>query len=285
MKIFQALSDATEMLEKCGVANPRQDAEFLLSHVLGKNKSFLIAHSRDDMDPIRSESYFSIVQDRSMGKPLQYILGVQEFLGMEFEVTADVLIPRPETELLVEAARVLFSSISNPRIVDVGTGSGCIAISLAVLMVSARIWAVDLSEAALVVAKRNAARHRIRSRLEFLHGNLLELTLEELGEGTLDGVVSNPPYVSEKEFPGLQREVRGWEPRLALVGGERGLSIYEQLIPQAYRCLKPRGHLLMEIGYDMREKVLGLLSDGWDQIRVKDDSNQIPRVVIARKRQ
>lgn len=273
------------MLEKWGVPNPRQDAEFLLSHVLVRNKSYLIAHSRDDIDPTHRSTYFSIVHDRCDGKPLQYIVGVQEFLGMEFEVSPAVLIPRPETELLVEAARELFSTISHPRIVDVGTGSGCIAISLAMMIASARVWAIDLSAEALAVARRNALKHHVLSRVEFLHGNLLEPTRKELAEESLDGVVSNPPYVSEKDFPGLQREVRAWEPRLALVGGERGLSVYEVLVPQAYGFLKPRGHLLMEIGYNMRDQVLGLLSRGWDQVRVKNDLNQIPRVVIARKKQ
>ena len=148
--------------------------------------------------------FFAFVTERSQGKPLQYILGVQEFLGMEFEVTPDVLIPRPETELLVDAARSVLSAVPNPRIMDVGTGSGCIAVSLAVLLPSARVCAVDLSEAALEVARRNAARHHVLPRLEFLHGDLLVLTQKELDEEVLDGIVSNPPYVSEKDFTGLQ---------------------------------------------------------------------------------
>ena len=283
MKIFEALSAATGLLEQHGVDNSRRDAESLLSHAMDKNRSYLIAHNRENLEPGQLVNFLSLVTERSQGKPLQYILGIQEFLGMEFEVTPDVLIPRPETELLVEAARGLFSSMQYPRIVDVGTGSGCIAVSLAVLIPSARICAVDLSEAALDVARRNAAKHHVLHRLEFLHGDLLVLTQEELGEEALDGIVSNPPYISERDFPGLQREVHGWEPRLALVGGECGLTLYERLIPQALRYLRPRSHLLMEIGYNMKEDVLSLLDVGWDQIQVKADHHQIPRVVIARK--
>ncbi len=139
---------------------------------------------------------------------------------------------------------------------DVGTGSGCIAVSLAVLLSSARVYAVDLSLAALEVARRNATKHHVLPRVEFLHGDLLVLAQTELGGEILDGIVSNPPYVSEKDFSGLQREVRGWEPRLALVAGKRGLTIYERLIPQALRALRPRGYLLMEIGFNMKDECL-----------------------------
>jgi release factor glutamine methyltransferase len=284
MKIFEALAEASGILEQQGIGNSGQDVESLLRHVLDKNRSYLIAHGREELEPQRLADFFAFVTERSQGKPLQYILGVQEFLGMEFEVTPDVLIPRPETELLVEAARSLLSAVWNPRIMDVGTGSGCIAVSLAVLLSSARVCAVDLSLAALEVARRNAARHHVLPRVEFLHGDLLVLAQKELEAETLDGIVSNPPYVSEKDFSGLQREVRGWEPRLALVAGKRGLTIYERLIPQALRALRPRGYLLMEIGFNMKEEVFSLLGEGWDQIQVKTDFNQIPRVVIARKR-
>lgn len=283
MKIFEALAAARGILEQEGVTNPRQDTELLLSHVLDKKRSYLIAHTRENLDPEPIDNFFRFVAERSQGKPLQYILGVQEFMGMEFEVTPDVLIPRPETELLVDAARSVFSAVPSPRIVDVGTGSGCIAVSLAVVLPSAHVYAVDISEAALEVAKRNAARHHVLSRLEFLQGDLLALTPKELGEEALDGVVSNPPYVSEKDFAGLQREVREWEPRLALIGGSRGLTVYERLIPQALCALRPQGHLLMEIGFSMKEDVLNLFGKGWNPPQIKADFNQIPRVVIARK--
>jgi release factor glutamine methyltransferase len=284
MKIFEALAEASGILEQQGIGNSRQDAESLLSYVLDKNRSHIIAHSREEIGPRRLADFFSFVIERSQGKPLQYILGVQEFLGMEFEVTPDVLIPRPETEILVETARSVLSSVRNPRIMDVGTGSGCIAVSLAILLPSARVCAVDLSEAALEVARRNAARHHVLPRLEFLQGDLLVLAQNELQEESLDGIVSNPPYVSERDFSGLQREVRGWEPKLALVGGERGLSVYERLIPQALRALRPKSHLLVEIGFNMKEEVLSLFGEGWDQIQVRSDFNQIPRVIISRKK-
>lgn len=283
MKIFEALAAARGILEPEGVMNPRQDAELLLSHVLEKKTGYLIAHTREDLDPELLNNFFCCVNERSQGKPLQYILGVQEFFGMEFEVTPDVLIPRPETELLVDAARTVFSGVPVPKIVDVGTGSGCIAVSLAVLLPSAHVYAVDISEAALDVARRNAARHRVLPRLEFLHGDLLARTPEGLDEEVLNGIVSNPPYVSEKDFTGLQREVREWEPRLALIGGSRGLTVYERLIPQALRALKPQGHLLLEIGFSMKEDVLSLFGKGWATTQIKADFNQIPRVVIARK--
>ena len=283
MKIFEALAAARGILERQGVTNFRQDAESLLSHVLDKERSYLVARTREDLDPEPVEIFFRCVMERGEGKPLQYILGVQEFFGMEFEVTPDVLIPRPETELLVDAAHRVFSDVPAPRIVDVGTGSGCIAVSLAVLLPSARVYAVDISEAALEVARRNAAKHCVLPRLEFLHGDLLVLTQADLGEEVVDGIVSNPPYVSEKDFAGLQREVREWEPRLALVGGSRGLTVYERLIPQALRALRPQGHLLMEIGFSMKEDVLSLLGKGWGPPQIKADFNQIPRVIMARK--
>lgn len=283
MKIFDALAEANGILEEEGIGNSSRDAECLLGHVLDKNRSYIISHSREELLPEKLAKFFSFVNERSQGKPLQYILGFQEFLGMEFEVTPDVLIPRPETELLVEAVRCTVFPVLDPRIMDVGTGSGCIAVSLAVLLPSARIYAVDLSEAALEVARRNAARHHVLPRLVLMHGDLLTLTQRELYAETLDGIVSNPPYISNKDFPGLQREVREWEPKMALVGGECGLSVYERLIPQALRALRPEGFLWMEIGFNMKEDVLRLLDEGWAQIQVKADYNQIPRVVIAQK--
>jgi release factor glutamine methyltransferase len=211
------------------------------------------------------------------------LLGWQEFRGLEFEVTPAVLIPRPETELLVDAAVERFSE-GNPILADVGTGSGCIAVATALALPHARVIATDLSEDALSVARRNASRHNVSNQIQFLLGDLL-LPLGTLGlEETLDCVLSNPPYVAERDLPALQREVRDWEPNLALVGGASGLEIYRRLLPQALRFLKPGGTLIMEIGYNMQTEITELFDAAWMLEGIREDFSGIPRIVVAQKR-
>jgi release factor glutamine methyltransferase len=210
-------------------------------------------------------------------------LGWQEFRGLEFEVTPAVLIPRPETELLVDTAVQRFSG-GNPLLADVGTGSGCIAVATVVALPDAKVIATDLSEEALLVARRNASRHNVSQQIQFLSGDLL-LPLHAIGlEKTLDCVLSNPPYVAERDLPALQREVRDWEPNLALVGGATGLEIYRRLLPQALRFLKPGGTLIMEIGYNMQAEITSLFDPAWTLEGIRDDFSGIPRIVVAQKR-
>lgn len=282
MRVFEALAAACEELTRHSVVNSRVDAEVLLAESLGKTRSGLLAHYRDDVDESLRQVFFARVRERCRGKPLQYILGRQEFRGLRFEVSPAVFIPRPETEFVVEAALEHLEE-GGLKLADVGTGSGCLAISLAVALPRARVWATDLSEAALEVAQRNAARHGVGGKIAFLQGDLLKPLIPRLGVGQLDAVVSNPPYVGPEELSGLQKEVRDWEPRVALVGKEGAPSLYARLLSQAQDRLRPGGLLIMEIGYSMQEAVCGLLGRGWDLLGITDDLNGIPRVVSARK--
>ncbi len=282
MRVFEALASAREELTRHSVVNSRVDAEVLLAHSLGTTRSALLAHYRDDVDASLGRVFFARVRERCRGKPLQYILGRQEFRGLLFEVSPAVFIPRPETEFVVEAALEHLED-GALKLADVGTGSGCLAVSLAVALPRARVWATDLSEAALEVARRNAARHGVGGKIAFMQGDLLKPLIPRLGEGQLDAVVSNPPYVGPEELSGLQKEVRDWEPRLALVGEEGAPSLYARLLSQAQVRLRPGGLLIVEIGYSMQEAVCGLLGRGWDLLGVTDDLNGIPRVVSARR--
>jgi len=283
MRIHEAIGLAAEALEESGITASRLDAEQLLAFELGKDRSYLLAHFQDPVPESRAERFFARIAERRRGKPLQYLLGWQEFRGLEFEVTPDVLIPRPETELLVDAAVERFSE-GNPLMADVGTGSGCIAVAAAVALPGARVIATDLSEDSLSVARRNASRHNVSERIQFLSGDLL-LPLNPLGlEEKLDCVLSNPPYVAERDLPALQREVRDWEPRMALVGGLTGFEVYKRLLPQALRFLKPGGTLMMEIGYSMQPDITGLFDAAWNLEGIRNDFSGIPRIVISQKR-
>ena len=282
MRVFEALAIACEELARNSVVNPRVDAEILLARALGSTRSALLAHCRDPVDEPSRQVFFAGVGERSRGKPLQYILGQQEFRGLLFEVSPAVFIPRPETEFVVEAALERLQD-GRLNLADVGTGSGCLAVSLAVALPGARLWATDLSGEALEVARRNAARHGVGNKITFLQGNLLKPVASRLSEGQLDAVVSNPPYVDPKELSGLQKEVRDWEPRLALVGEEGAPRLYARLMSQARAWLRPGGLLIVEIGYRMQEAVCGLLGEGWELLGVTEDLNGIPRVISARK--
>ncbi len=265
-------------------------AELLLMHVLDRDRAYLHTHVEEDVPPAVLDRYLQLIAERTTGKPTQYIIGHQEFWGLDFEVTPDVLIPRPETEHVVERVLELARRSTAPkdaplRIVDVGTGSGCIALALASEFPGAMLFGADISRAALVVASRNAVRLGMAERVKFLEGDLLMRLLEPEFAGTFDFVVSNPPYVGMHEADMVQREVRDFEPRLAWGGDlERGEEIYARLFPQALQILRPGGHVVVEIGYTMRDRVLALLGGDWDEIEVRPDLAGIPRVVSARRR-
>jgi release factor glutamine methyltransferase len=281
MKVFEALSQAISFLE-ASTAHPRREAEWLLSFLLKSDRSRILAHYQDELDAQSLSRFFSWVHDRNQGKPIQYITGLQEFRGLEFQVTTEVLIPRPETELVVERA---LQSIAgrDSLVIDCCTGSGCIAVALAVQSLLTRVIAVDLSAPALEVAKKNARAHNVLDRIQFLAGDLLAPLISPRMAGKLDCIVSNPPYVAEADFSGLQCEVREWEPKVALVAGSDGLAIYDRLIPQAISLLKKRGHLILEIGYNMRDTVTSLFGTGWQSVTVEEDFSGIPRVVVAQR--
>jgi release factor glutamine methyltransferase len=278
--IADVLKEATQILENAGVPEARREAGSLLSFVTGKDRTFLIAHAEDEVNAVNQ--FREVVERRAAGEPLQYITGTQDFFGREFRVTPDVLIPRPETELLVEAALEVNRN-DNAFICDVGTGSGCIAVTLLCELPDARAVAVDKSVAALKIAKFNAAQLSVADRAEFVVSDCFDALNQ--GEYQFDLIVSNPPYVSESALPGLQREVRDHEPLVALTPGLDGLSVIRRLLSDAPGYLKPNGHLLMEIGFDQGERVRNLIDESvWSLLEVRSDLQCIPRIVVLRKR-
>ncbi len=282
MQLKQALAAAVEKLEGADVGSPRLNAETLLMFVLGVNRAYLYAHPERELTAEEQAGYDDVVAQRSTGMPSQYITGHQEFWGLDFVVSPAVLIPRPETEHLVETVLELAREVPTPRIVDVGTGSGCIALALANELRNAEVFGVDLSTDALEIARANAARLQLGDRVKFLPSNVLE---ELAGVHNFDFVVSNPPYVGRDEADKVQRSVFEFEPRMAVFAGESGLDLIRPLIEQAQAALKHGGWLAMEIGYSMRDMVLELLTPTmWDDIRVVPDLQGIPRVIAARKK-
>jgi release factor glutamine methyltransferase len=281
MRVFEAVSQAISSLHAV-TTNPRREAEWLLSYLLKSDRSRILAHYQDELDDQSLSQFLSWVRDRTRGKPIQYITGFQEFRGLDFQVTTDVLIPRPETELVVDQA-LRFIAGKESLVVDCCTGSGCVAVTLAVESHLAKVIAIDLSTPALEVARKNARDHNVLDRIQFLTADLLAPLNSSRMVGKVDCIACNPPYVAEVDFPGLQREVREWEPKLALVAGNDGLSIYGRLIPQALFLLKERGHLIFEIGYSMGHKVSRLFGPGWHGVTVQEDYSGIPRVVVAQK--
>jgi len=288
MQLRAALRTALKTLLEHQVPSAQLAAELLLMHLLRQDRTYLDAHAEADLPPEITDRYFRLIAERSTGRPTQYITGHQEFWGLDFEVTPNVLIPRPETEHVVEAVLDLVRRQSIPkdarlRVVDVGTGSGCIALALASEFSRAVFFAADISRLALVVASRNAVRLGMPDRVKFLESDLLARFLD--GDFTFDFVVSNPPYVAKDELDHVQREVREFEPRLAWGGLDRGDEIYRRLFPQALQVLKPGGYVVVEMGYNMRDAVLSLLGNPWTEVEVRPDLRGIPRVVSARKAQ
>ena len=287
MQLKEALEQGVELLEKGGIPSPRITAEVLLMHAARCDRAHLYAHGERALTEVEWIHYGRYLNDRLHGKPTQYITGRQEFWGMEFIVNPSVLIPRPETEQVVEAgvalARRHFPEGTELHIADVGTGSGCIAVALARELPQAQIYALDQSLEALETARRNAARLGVGQRISFLLSDLLEVSSGE-ALPPLQLVVSNPPYVSERERPKLMREVRDFEPAQALFAGESGGEAYARLIPQAARALCPGGYLVLELGYDAEEKVRSLLPPGeWQEMEWRRDLAGIVRVVSARR--
>ncbi len=282
MQLRQALNSGIETLEAARVGSPRMNAEVLLMFVLACDRAYLYAHPERELTADETARYDEALAERSRGKPSQYITGHQEFWGMDLIVSPAVLIPRPETEHVVETVLGLARQGEAParlRIVDVGTGSGCIALALARELPHAEMHALDISPAALEIARVNASRLGLAGRITFQESDLLEALPPAPG---FDVVVSNPPYVPEEHPEKVQREVREFEPRHAVFAGKQGLAVYERLIPQARQRLKPGGWLVVEIGYSIEDAVSALLSD-WNEIRVTRDLQGIPRVVAARK--
>jgi len=257
----------------------RRDAELLLAHTLRQPRIWLLAHPEAEVNEVEAALFLALTARRAAGEPAQYLTGTQEFFGLELRVTPAVLIPRPETEHLVEAALAWSETQRRPlRFLDIGTGSGAIAIAIAVNLPGVEIFAADISSAALDVARENAVRLGVSERIRFVESDLLSA----LGSAELpfDAILSNPPYIPSSDAATMQREVVGHEPHTALFAGMDGLDIYRRLSPAAYAALRPGGLLALEIGFGQREALVELL-DGWDNVRFVDDYAAIPRVALA----
>jgi release factor glutamine methyltransferase len=257
--------------------NAHRDAELLLLHTLRIPRTTLLAHPARELSPTEESLYESNLARRLKNEPIQYITGEQEFYGLTLKVTPAVLIPRPETEHLVEAVLHHLPKGQPARIVDIGTGSGAIAIALAVHLPQAHITAIDLSTEALKIARANAETNAVADRITFLQSDLLAAIANE---PPYDAIASNPPYIPHTDSPALHPEVRDHEPHTALFAGTEGLDIYRRLIPQAHALLKPNGLIALEIGHGQREAVATLLS-GWRNVNFVDDLQRIPRVALA----
>lgn len=279
--IGEAIQKAAQILRSAGVPEARREAGSLLSFVLGKDRTFLISHAEDQLGKDSLEKFQAIVERRAKGEPLQYIVGVQDFFGREFRVTPDVLIPRPETELLVEAALEIVTDVAS-FVCDVGTGSGCIAITLLCELHEVQVVAVDKSMAAIEIAKLNAVKHSVSNRILFAVSDCFQSL--DSSQNQFDLIVSNPPYVSGAVLAGLQREVRDHEPMLALSPGPDGLSIIRRLLREAPPFLKNKGHMLMEIGFGQSEEVERLVDAAvWNLLEIRPDLQGIPRIVVLQK--
>lgn len=279
MTLGETLKNAVAELAGAGVGSPRMNAEVLLMFVLACDRAYLYAHPERELTAGEQARYRQALEERARGVPSQYITGHQEFWGLDLIVTPAVLIPRPETEHLVEAVLDLARPLPRPRIADVGTGSGCVALALAHELAHAEIHAAELSPAALEVARANAARLNLEGRVRFHQADLLEGV-----PGEFDIIASNPPYVGESEADKVQREVRKFEPQMAVFAGAEGLDTIRRLIPQARQCLHPGGWLAMEIGFSQEEKVRALLGE-WNEVHSIPDLQGIPRVMLARRRE
>lgn len=277
MQLRHAIQTAVERLREAHVGSPRMNAELLAMFVLGCDRAYLYAHGERILNKDETARYHEALGERARGVPAQYITGHQEFWGMDLIVSPAVLIPRPETEHIVETVLELAHERPARRIVDVGTGSGCIALALAEELPQAEIHGTELSADALEIARANAARHQLEQRVQFHQTDLLA----GLEEQVFDYVVSNPPYIGDWEADSLEAQVRRFEPRLALFAGPTGLEAFARLIPQAQKALQPGGWLVMEMGHSSREQVCQLLND-WEEIRVTNDLQGIARVVAAR---
>jgi release factor glutamine methyltransferase len=271
MTVHTALTQGTKILDEGTVPVPRLTAEVLLAHAMRVERVYLFAHPEQELAEVEWLHYGRYLHERLKGKPTQYITKKQEFYGREFRVSPDVLIPRPETEHVVELALEVAKGAR--RVLDVGTGSGALAVTLQLEM-QAEVWATDISAAAARVAAENA------SRLGAKVGMVVCDLMSAVGGGSVDLVVSNPPYVPLTEREGLQREVRDYEPHVALFAGESGFELYDRIVADAPRVLRPGGWLVMELGFGSLAHVERALA-GWGNVRIAPDLAGIPRVIAA----
>jgi len=320
MDVRATLKNGIAKLREANVPSFTLAAELLLLHVLGRNRTWLYAHPEEIISDVELQRFFDLINRRAAGEPTQHLTGKQEFWGLEFEVTPNVLIPRPETEHVIEVAldrlalrelragRPQKSAGEGLQIADIGTGSGCMAIALAKELPAASFIATDISPSALAVAQRNAQRHVVADRIHFIEANLLspvgaqyiapqpakipnsappalhQSPVTSHQSLLFDLIASNPPYIGRREAPSLPREVRDHEPHAALFGGEEGYELYADLITQSARHLKPGGILVLELGHNSLPAVQPLLdTPDWCNVGVTNDLAGIPRVLAAEK--
>lgn len=280
VSIGSALSEAARTLA-ANISEPRLDAALLLSHVIGRDRAFLIAHPEVTIAGPQLKEFEELIARRAQGEPLQYLTGHQEFFKLDFEVTPDVLIPRPETELIVEAALELVDPNAAFAFADLGIGSGCLAVSILNECRKARALGIDISEQALRITQRNAERHRVANRLSLIQSDLFDaISVTEM----FDLIVSNPPYVSDDEMKTLQREVQR-EPRAALAGGSDGLALIRRLLLEAPGHLRRGGYLIFEFGINQDVSIRDLVDrEVWKLIEIRNDLQQIPRMIVLQKK-
>jgi release factor glutamine methyltransferase len=310
MDIRAALKEGMAQLRAAQIPSHTLATELLLMHALGRDRAWIYSHAEESIDPAVAEKFLALIGRRAAGEPVQYLTGKQEFWGLEFEVTPAVLIPRPETEHVMEVALarlgerglIIHMDTGAPRetlrVADVGTGSGCLAVALAWELPHAEVFATDISAAALEVARRNATRHNVADRIHFLQCDLLtglqktdrcgvaardDEPASTQGAAQFDLIVSNPPYIARNEAAQLQREVRDHEPHAALFGGATGVEMYQRLIDEARGLLPNRGILVLELGYDSGEHVRAIFDaqPEWTNVAITMDLAGIPRVLAA----
>jgi release factor glutamine methyltransferase len=310
--IRAALKEGMAQLRAAQIPSHTLAAELLLMYALGRDRAWMYSHPEALVDPSVAQKFLALIARRAAGEPVQYLTGKQEFWGLEFEVTPAVLIPRPETEHVMEVALArlgergikIHLDTGAPReklgVADVGTGSGCLAVALAWELPHAEVYATDISAPALEVARRNAARHGVADRIHFLQCDLLTglektdpssvgarraVPASTENEPLFDLIVSNPPYIARNEAAQLQREVRDHEPRAALFGGPTGIEMYQRLVDQARSLLCDRGILVLELGHDSAEHVRGVFDaqPAWTKVAITMDLAGIPRVLAAER--
>ena len=283
MQVRDVLREAREKLRVSGVEDAGFEAEYLLRHTLGCTREFLLIALDSDISPSDQLRFDSVINRRAAGEPSAYITGHKEFYGLDFKVDPRALIPRPETELLVELA-LEFAAKRTSRgedlnIAEVGVGCGAIAIALAVNLSGARVIATDISPAALKLASENVSRHCVEDRVTLLEGDLLQNV-----SGPIDILVSNPPYIPSEHLAAIPREIRDHEPRVALDGGEHGMTVIERLIRQAKNKLRPGGAMFVEIGWDLGERVMARSLELWpeSEVSITPDLAGLDRVLTLR---
>ena len=281
ISISNAILEGAQVLRAAGVAEARRESGSLLAHAIGRDRTFIVTHADEPLEAAAVEAFRRLIERRAAGEPLQYLTGHQEFFKLDFEVTPDVLIPRPETELVVEIALELLKDDLDPFIADIGTGSGCVAISLLHELRGAHAIATDISAAALCVAQRNADRHGVIDRLTVIESDCFA---KINADRSFSLIASNPPYIRDDEMGTLQREV-GYEPRTALAGGPDGLDMVRRLLREAAPFLEKDGYLVFEIGFGQNALVEQLINrEVWELSEMRPDLQRIARTVVLRKK-